>query len=112
MSELLVLELGFFGEAEACRNILQDTFEISYNIDQFSIEYIKTLTKPIIIRNPSKAIIITEGFRVGQKKIKEATLAGISGIYFEHIKECIHSIPLSNFKATIGHIPYTTGYSP
>ena len=65
MSELLVLELGFLWETEACKNILQGTFEILYNIDQFSIEYIKALAKPIMIRNLSKAIFITEGFRVG-----------------------------------------------
>ena len=112
ISELLVLELDFLGEIETCRNILQGTFEIPNDKDQFSTECIKALTKPAIIRNPPKVIIATEGFRVGWKKMKEATLEGISGMHFRYIKACTHSIPLSNLEVTIRHILYATRYSP
>ena len=81
-------------------------------MDQFLIECIKALTKSIMIRNPPKVIITTKGFRAGQKKMKEASLVGILEIHFRYIKVYTHSIPLSNFEATIRYILYATGYLP
>ena len=43
--------------------------------------------------------------------MKEATTVGISKIHFRHMKACTQSTALSNFEATIYHIPYSTGYS-
>ena len=44
--------------------------------------------------------------------MKEASLTGILEIHFRYIKVYTHSIPLSNFKATIRYILYATGYLP
>lgn len=44
--------------------------------------------------------------------MKEKTSAGISGLHFGHLKACASSALLSDFEATLAHIPYSTGYSP
>ena len=43
---------------------------------------------------------------------KEHILSGLSGINFEHMKACAMGDVLSDFEATICHIPYSTGFSP
>ena len=65
-----------------------------------------------MIRNSPKVIITADRFRSGWYKMKEATSVEISDTYFRYIKVCTHSIPLSNFEATIEHIPYATRYFP
>ena len=44
--------------------------------------------------------------------MKEVTSSGSSVVHFGHMKACSLSLPLSNFEATVSHVPYCTGYSP
>ena len=88
----------------------------SYNpppsLDKYTKAYITTLVKPTSLQNTLQEIISTEAFRSGWKKMRETILAGISKIHFSHMKACAQSESLSNFKAIICYIPYSTGYSP
>ena len=60
---------------------------------------------------PSK-IITTEKFRSGWNKMREKTASGISELHFGHMKACAQSPFVSDFEATMSHIPYYTGLSP
>ena len=44
--------------------------------------------------------------------MKEHTSAGLSKIYFGHMKACALSTELLAFEATIGHILHAIGYTP
>ena len=57
-------------------------------------------------------IITTETFCQGQKQIKERISAGILGVFFRYIKAYLNNKQLTNFAATILHIPCITEYSP
>ena len=43
--------------------------------------------------------------------MREKTSIGIIGIYFGHMKAYTLSPALANFKATMSHIPFCTGYA-
>ena len=44
--------------------------------------------------------------------MREKTTAGISGVYFGYMKACTQLEYLSDFKATMAHISFATGYTP
>jgi hypothetical protein len=44
--------------------------------------------------------------------MKEQTSVRLLGIHFRYMKACTQHCSLSNFEATICHIPYSTGYLP
>jgi len=56
--------------------------------------------------------ILTEKFINSWTKIKELIFSGIAGVYFGHIKAYENSLILAKFEATVGYIPYSSGYSP
>jgi len=97
---------------EQCEAILNGTYSILNEIDPYTAEYIKALAKISNIINAPKPVISIATFIEGWKKMKERTSARLSGIYFGYLKAYAMLEELADFKATVCHIPYTTGYSP
>lgn len=107
----LLADLGFDGDTDMGRQILAGTYTPPLDLDQYSKEYLKELAAPLL-RDTPPAIISTQTFREGWTKISEFISSGLSGIHYGHMKACTKSQLLSDFEATICHIPYATGYSP
>ena len=63
------------------------------------------------MQNTLKVMISTSIFQEGQKKMREKTSVEVSGVYFGHMKAYVQSLNLSNFEATMSHIPFITSYS-
>ena len=108
----LIRDLGFLENTSQYKVILRGDYTLLDNIDTYMVVYIKAWKKPTLILNLSKAIITTEVFQQGWKKIKECTSVGLSGIYFGHLKSCTLVNKLVDFEAMICHIPHATGYCP
>ena len=108
----LAAEIGFIGTSPACRQILAGTYKPPPGTNHYTTEYLKYLKKPPNIKEAPTACVTTEEFTTSWGKMKEPTSAGISGVHFGHMKACAQSSFISDFEATMAHIPYTTGISP
>ena len=86
MNKPLVLEMEFLGDSIACKVILEGEYELLSYLDCYSKAYIKVLAKPTYTINTPQAVVPTETFKLDWFKIKKATLAGISSIYFSNMK--------------------------
>ena len=86
ISEPLVSEMGYLGDSIAYQQILVGSYHLPPSIDKYSAVFIKVLARQEGIINPPKAEITTNNFCSGWRKMKEATLSGISGIHFSYIK--------------------------
>ena len=106
-------ELGFLGNTPAAEAILRGTYTFPQEVSQFSKELLQEFKRidPLSVP-PPESIMSTQDFIEGWKKMREQTSSGKSGLHFGHMKACTFSPTLSNFEATISHIPYTTGYVP
>lgn len=112
MSGQLAAEIGFLGTSPARKQILQGNYEPPPNTSQYTSEFLQHLKKPPNIQQCPKAYVLTEDFREGWKKMKEQTQAGDSGLHFGHMKACAQSQFVSDFEATMSHIPHYSGLSP
>ena len=94
------------------QDILNRTLEYPAGTSAYTI-FIKELQGGPTIHHPAlQAFMETASYQQGWKKMKERTSAGISGVTFGHMKACAEDLELSNFEATISHIPYATGFVP
>ena len=105
-------ELGFDGTSEVCQQILDGVYIPPPDTDEYTKAYIKELKRPNNLQDTPTATVPTHTFRDGWKKINEHISSGITGIHYGHMKACAKDDYLSDFEATICHIPYATGYSP
>ena len=112
MTGTLADDLGFDGTSEVCQQILDGVYIPPPGTDEYTCAYLKELQRPAIIQQTPTANIDTPTFQSGWKKINENISAGLTGIHFGHMKACAMDDLLSDFEATICHIPYNTGYSP
>jgi hypothetical protein len=113
MREPLFSLLGRFGDTNACRDILRGDFTPPDDTPPFTREFLDQLQQPHPLQYPPPtARISTNTFQEGWTKMKEYTSSGISGIHFGHLKACAHNVFISNFKSSLSHVPYHTGYSP
>jgi hypothetical protein len=104
----LIEDLRFLGNSEEYTRILQGNYILPEDLDLISKEFIKELKKlPGLIDQP-KVVISIKLFCDRWRKISEKTLAGISRIYFSHMKVCIQSNAITDFEATISYIPFAT----
>ena len=111
MQEPWLSILGFNGKTRGAQDILNGTLEYPPGNSDYTIDFIKELQGELTIHHPApQAIMETASYQQGWKQMKERTSAGISGITFGHMKACAEDLELSNFEATISHIPYTTGF--
>ena len=106
MSGQLAAEIGFIGTSPACREILAGTYEPPPGTDEYTTEYLKYLKKPLNIQHAPTACITTEEFTTSWSKMKERTSSGVSGVHFGQMKACAQSPFISDFEATMAHIPY------
>jgi hypothetical protein len=105
--------LGYNGKTQGSEAILDGTLVFPEGTSQYTKDFIKELrAEPVINKPAAPAMMETSSYQAGWKKMKEKTSAGISGIHFGHMKACSTDVELSNFEATIGHIPYSTGFVP
>ena len=104
--------LEFDGNTPMGRDILLGNFETPGGISPYTNEFFRQLKYADLRTERPKAIISSEDFRNGWKKMKENTSAGISGLHFGHMKTCAMDKSLSEFEASLCHIPFTTSYSP
>ena len=105
--------LGYLGNTRAADEILNGTYTYPTGTGRYSIELLQEFArKEDFSSPPPSSIMSTQDFVQGWKKMKEQTSSGISGLHFGHLKACTFSTMLSNFEATLSHIPFTTGYVP
>ena len=112
MTEPLAEKLGYDGLLSVCQQILDGTYTPPPGTDEYTIAYFKELKRPPQVLNPPQASVSTSVFKEGWKKINENISSGLTGIHYGHMKACAMDDMLSDFKATICHVPYSTGYSP
>ena len=105
-------DLSFLGISEACNRILDGTYTLLDNIDEYTKDLLQVLVKSHQLINTPKPFITTKTFCNSWQRIKERTLSRILGIHFGYLKSCIDCEPLVEFEATILDIPFITGYSP
>ena len=108
----LAANLGYCGDTDTCQQILQWTYIPPDGTDEPTCAYLRELERPPLVHHPPPMGISTKTFQQGWRKMKEFTSSGISKIHFGHMKACADSQLLSDFEATVCHIPYVTGYSP
>ena len=73
---------------------------------EYTIAYLKELKHPNHLQNTPTATIPTSTFQEGWKKISEHISSGLTGVHYGHMKACAMDTMLSDFEATICHIPY------
>ena len=81
------------------------------DLDEVLKEFIKELKKATNLINSPKALIPINTFQEGWKQMWEKTTAEVSDIYFGYMKAYTQSGILSDFEATMSHIPFSIGYS-
>ena len=105
--------LGYTGLTKTAEDILQGSYVYPAGLGQYQRELLQEFQrKENLTSPPPESIMTTQDFIQGWKKMKEPTSSGKSGLHFGHLKACTFSPLLSNFEATLAHIPYTTGYVP
>ena len=105
-------DIGYDGTSDVCQKILEGTYIPPPDTDEYTTAYLKELQRPSHLQEPPIAAMTTPNFQSGWKKINENISSGLSGIHFGHMKACAMDDFLSDFEATVCHIPYATGYSP
>ena len=108
----LAEELGYDGTSAVCQQILEGTYIPPLGTNEYTIAYLEELKRPVQIHLPPKAEVSTPTFQDGWEKTNEHISSGLTGIHFGHIKACALDDVLSDFEATMCHIPYSTGFSP
>ena len=108
----LVQDLGFTGISIACQEILQGTYTPHPYVDPYMKEYLKELATPNYLKNKPLPILETDKYVSGWGKMNEYTAAGLTHIHFGHMKASSKYPDLVAFEATLGHIPYVSGYLP
>jgi hypothetical protein len=111
MQSGLIASIGFLGENETAKEILEGRYTPPMEQDQYTTELLQQL-RQVPQLTQMEPIITTEAFKEGWRKMKETTSAGKSGMHFGHMKACTQSDQVADFEATMTHIPYVTGYSP
>ena len=113
MQEPWLSILGYDGKTQGAQDILDGTLLFPVGTSEYTRNFIHELRREPIIRYPAPlAVMETSSFQQGWKQMKEQTSAGISGITFGHMKACAEDGELSNFEATVSHLPYSTGFVP
>jgi len=74
MKRYLIQDLGFTGDSDKCRVILDGLYELPKDTDPFTKAYIKELKQPAGLINVPKAVISTETFKQGWKKWRREPL--------------------------------------
>jgi hypothetical protein len=106
MQEPLRSELGSLGNTASCQEILNGTFTAPLHTPAYTREFLNQLLQaPNLTQPPPQATITKSMFR-RMKKMSEFTSAGISDLYFGHMKACAMNEFLSNFESSLAHIPY------
>ena len=113
MQEPWLSILGYNGKTQGAQDILNGTLEFPVGTSEYTRNFIHELRREPIIHHPAPpALMETKSFQQGWQQMKERTSAGISGINFGHMKACADDNELSQFEATVSHIPYSTGIVP
>ena len=111
MQEPWLSILGYDGKTQGAEDILNGTLNLPAGTSAYTADFFRALRRePTISRPAPPATMETTSFQDGWKNMKERTSAGISGITFGHMKACAEDTELSNFEATVNHIPYSTGF--
>ena len=103
---------GYIGTMETVATVLNGTFQMPDEVDDYTKKFFTALRMPDAIRNnpPSSKIITTEEHIKGWKKAKEKTSSGISGLHFGIFKAHIEDPILAEFDASMRSIAYSTGF--
>jgi hypothetical protein len=113
MREPLCSLLGSLGDTNACRDILRGDFIPPDDNPPFTREFLAHMQQINPLQYPPPpASLSTKTFQEGWTKIREYTLSSISRLHFGHLKACAQNVFISNFKSSLSHVPYHTGYSP
>ena len=113
MQEPWLSILGYDGKTQGAEDILNGNLQYPEGTSEYTKDFIQALQRePTIASEAPPAIMTTSSYQQGWKKMKERTSAGISQIHFGHMKACAEDDELSNFEATVNHIPYSTGFVP
>ena len=104
--------LGPHVKSDTTNSILDGTLRLP-TTNQYTQELLHELQEVTDLEYPApEPIMTTEDFRDGWGKMKERTSSGISGLHFGHMKAISSDGRLSDFEATLAHIPYCTGHVP
>jgi hypothetical protein len=86
MTNQMRKELGFLGNTRAAKQILKGTYKVSMENQRYTQELLNEMKKVNLTYPPPEAILETNDYIEGWKKVKEKTSSGISGIHFDHMK--------------------------
>jgi hypothetical protein len=87
MQEPLLSDLGYLGTTAECNQILEGTYNPPTGTNEYTRELLQHMKRLKLKYPPPKAVITTQMFKQGWKKIKEDTsAASISGVTFGHMK--------------------------
>ena len=114
VQEPLVGLLGYLGDTEAARQILDGTFvcppELNFETRLF-IEGLR-VTSPEIMSNKISNSESKDGYQKYWKRAKERTSSSISGLHFGHWKAAADDDYLSEVHAVFTEIVVSNGFSP
>jgi hypothetical protein len=103
--------LGPLGTGEAAEAILNGTFIIPPEVDEYTAKFIKQLRRPPEVTQMSLDLPI-QSYQQGWGKARENTASGPSGLHFGHFKAGARDPGIAEFERQMSHIPYITGHSP
>jgi hypothetical protein len=105
--------LGRYGDTEFCQSILQGQCHPPPSTPPYIHELFAHLQYTLPTANHAfEAYLSKDLFQSGLNKMREHTLAGISGLHFRHLKACAMSKFVSQFESSLSHLSFSTGYAP
>ena len=108
MTEPLRSELGFLGNTEAARQILNGTYECPPEVDEYTKAFLAQIQVPQ--QQPQVRLSITSDDYIWYwKKAKERTSSSFSGLHFGHWKAAIGTPLLVEFHALFTEVAFTGG---
>ncbi len=114
MTAPLVGDLGFLGNTDAAKRILNGTYQCPPGVDAHTQNFIAELqvSQPILDSDRVSSKVSREDYKRYWKRCKESTSSSISGLHFGHWKAAAECNELSEMHALFTEIAVTTGYSP
>jgi hypothetical protein len=109
-SEPLLSDIGPLGISEKSRQILNGTYELRNDIDEWAQWLIPFLSQ--VIPTEKATDLTPSQYKHGWKRVKEKTSAGPSGITIPHMKAHGTSEYLTEVDCTMANLPYRHGFSP
>ncbi len=112
MTDPLLSIFGHLGETEAVQQVLDGTFHVPAEVDEYTSKFIMAMRMPDAIRHlPRCSRFLSTATHInGWKKAKERTSSGISGLHFGTYKARLEDPLLAAFDASMRSVAYSTGF--